>query len=135
MTTQTQTKAKASAMPKTTQTQKAAPKGATKQAVKPVQKTTTKAKPKAYAALLIAILEGKITAAAQRYYVRALEYHQKQGTAFPRAQCASAELPKADDVKAFLSEGKVYAPASKAGQRAFDEMVAQMFGAKIPVSK
>lgn len=127
MTTQTQTtKAKTATMAKTTQTQKAA---------KPVQKTTTKAKPKAYAALLIAILEGKITAAAQRYYVRALEYHQKQGTAFPRAQCASAELPKADDVKAFLSEGKVYAPASKAGQRAFDEMVAQMFGAKIPVSK
>jgi hypothetical protein len=95
-------------------------------------KGASKAKVKPFALILRNVLEGKYADNVQRYYVRALENHQAKGTNFPRAQCATAELPKAVDVVAMFDKGEVYKPANKTGQRVFDEMVNQMFGSRIP---
>lgn len=111
----------------------------TKQATKQATKTTTKQATKQttlfYKGLLAECLAGKFGAILQRYFVRAIEYHTKQKTNFPRAQCAGVELLDAKSAREFLIancgepvEGKQkpkLEPGNKTGQRLFDAMMVE----------
>ncbi len=98
-----------------------------KQITKTAPKTATKAKAKTlfYAGLLAEALAGKWGNELQRFYVNAMQYHEKQKTVFPRVRLANVELLKPEDAKTFLEKHKTTSiPAgSKQGQKLFDQMM------------
>lgn len=93
----------------------------------PKAETKKSGKAGAYAALLQSALAGSYGPAITFFYARAIAYHKKHGTAFPRARNADEPLMSPADATAFLDKHKVTSiPAGlKAGQRLFDQMMVE----------
>lgn len=126
MTTVQKTQSAPKAAPKAApQAAKAAPKAAAKAAAKAAPKAAPKAATAAPQALTAAIVSG-IAARIEKgsaYYARALQYHAKAGTVFPRARNNETRAAlKAEDVAQVfdMHDKKVLAAGNAKGQAMFD---------------
>jgi hypothetical protein len=97
-------------------------------AAKSAPQAAQKAAPmKPYAALLKAALSGAYGPLVTMFYARAIQYHTKHATVFPRQRNADEPLLSVDDAIAFIRKHeKTSIPAgSKAAQRLFDAMMVE----------
>jgi hypothetical protein len=80
---------------------------------------------KPYAALLLAALSGTFGPLIQAYYSRAVGYHAKAKTQFPRKRVESVELMNPVDAKEWIENRKLSSipPGDHAGNRLFDQMM------------